>query len=78
MAAGITWLISFEKVWLRVVSAMTGNPPLLHGTELMKYAETVPSWFLFIEFRSGPSYLKCTLVSNIKVPKKAVEINQNQ
>ena len=28
MAAIITWLISFEKIWLRVVSAMTGNPPL--------------------------------------------------
>ena len=24
----ITWLISFEKIWLRVVSAMAGNPPL--------------------------------------------------
>ena len=36
MAAIITWLISFEKIWLRVVSAMTGNPPLgwqnLHRT----------------------------------------------
>ena len=31
MAASITWLISFEKVWLRVVSAMTGNPPLVTG-----------------------------------------------
>ena len=28
MAAIITRLISFEKIWLRVVSAMTGNPPL--------------------------------------------------
>ena len=28
MAAIITWLISFEKIWLRVVSAMTGNTPL--------------------------------------------------
>ena len=28
MAAIITWLISFEKIWLRAVSAMTGNPPL--------------------------------------------------
>ena len=31
MAAIITWLISFEKIWLRVVSAMTGNPPLARG-----------------------------------------------
>ena len=28
MAASITWLIPFQKMWLRVVSAMTGNPPL--------------------------------------------------
>ena len=28
MAAIITWLVSFEKIWLRVVCAMTGNPPL--------------------------------------------------
>ena len=27
MAAIITSLISFEKIWLRVVSAVTGNPP---------------------------------------------------
>ena len=27
MAAIISWLISFEKIWLPVVSAMTGNPP---------------------------------------------------
>ena len=28
MAASLPWLISFEKLWLQVVSAMTGNPPL--------------------------------------------------
>ena len=27
MAASITWLISFEKTGLRVVSAITRNPP---------------------------------------------------
>ena len=28
MAESITRLISFEKIWLRVVAAMTGNPQL--------------------------------------------------
>ena len=37
MAASITRLISFDNVWLRVVSAMTGNPPLMHSENAPNY-----------------------------------------
>ena len=46
MAAIITWLISFEKIWLRLVSAMTGNPPLYTPSDqIYEYLTNSPKTF---------------------------------
>ena len=60
MAASITSLISFEKLWLRVVSAMTGNPPL--GSEShFRPCPDLPKFNVTKVMDHNRSYAKCHL-----------------
>ena len=46
--------------------------PILYGTEIMTFAETVRSWPLFKSTCTGPIYLKQCIVEGDKVPGASV------